>query len=154
MTIRDIAAQFQMVDPQDRLEIMLDYSERMPPLAEEYVPLRDRGLNMVHECQSPVFMMVEVDDEDVVHIHADVPAEAPTARSFVAILVDAFDDEPASSVLEAPRDVLHELGIDTLIGMQRTRGLQAIYAKLRNEVARKSNLSEGERENGRTGAGS
>lgn len=149
MTIREIADQFQLVDPQDRLDILLDYSERLPPLPEAYAPLRDRGLNMVHECQSPVFLMVEVDDDDVVHLHADVPREAPTARSFTSILLEAFDEQPASVVLDAPPDVLHDLGIDALIGMQRTRGLRAIYAKLRHEVARKveGNGSVGEREN-------
>ena len=103
MTIREIADQFQLVDPQDRLDILLDYSERLPPLPEAYAPLRDRGLNMVHECQSPVFLMVEVDDDDVVHLHADVPREAPTARSFTSILLEAFDEQPASVVLDAPQ---------------------------------------------------
>ena len=150
MTIREIADQLQMVGAQDRLDILLDYAERLPPLPEAYAPLRDRGLNMVHECQSPVFLMVEVDDDDVVHLHADVPREAPTARSFTSILLEAFDEQPASVVLDAPPDVLHDLGIGALIGMQRTRGLRAIYAKLRNEVARKvgGNGGVGERESG------
>jgi len=150
MTIREIADQFQLVDPQDRLDILLDYSERLPPLPEEYAPLRDRGLNMVHECQSPVFLMVEMDDDDIVHLYADVPREAPTARSFTSILLDAFDGQPAAVVLGAPPDVLHDLGIDALIGMQRTRGLRAIYAKLRHEVAQKveGNGSVGGREHG------
>ena len=133
MTIAEIAEEFQFVEPQDRLEIMLDYARRLPPLPEAYHLLRDRGLNMVHECQSPVFMMVEVED-GMVQIHADVPEEAPTARSFVAILVEAFDDAPVEAVREAPPDLLHTLGIDRLIGMQRTRGLRAIYARLKNAV--------------------
>lgn len=134
-TLDTIIDEFQMVDAETRLELLLDYSERLPPLPEMYHPLRDRGLNMVHECQSPVFLMVEVKD-GVVQIHADVPKEAPTARSFTAIMVEAFDGVPSPTVLDAPNDILHQLGLTKLLGMQRTRGLSAIYRRIKNEVAR------------------
>lgn len=133
----EIIETFQFVEPQDRLEILLDFSRKLPPLPEAYHALRDRGLNMVHECQAPVFLMVEVED-GIVRLHADVPEEAPTARSFVSILVEAFDGAPTEAVEAAPADLLYALGIDRLIGMQRTRGLRAIYARLKNEVARQS----------------
>lgn len=133
--IEEIAETFQFVEKQDRLEIMLDYADRLPALPESYHELRDRGLNMVHECQSPVFLMVEVKD-GTVRIHGDVPREAPTARSFVSILIEAFDGAEPQTVLDAPNDILYRLGIDKLLGMQRTRGLSAIYARVKNDVAR------------------
>ncbi len=134
MTIQEIAEQFQFVEPQDRLEILLDYARSLPPLDEAYHALRDRGLNMVAECQSPIFLMATVEN-GIVHIHADAPEEAPTARSFTAILLEAFDGKPVETLLQAPADLLHELGLNRLIGMQRTRGLRGIYAKLRNDIA-------------------
>ena len=136
-TLDAIADDFQMVDDQMRLELLLDYAGRLPPLPEAYQPLRDRGLNMVHECQSPVFLMVEVKD-GIVHLHADVPKEAPTARSFTAILVEAFDGQPPEVVQDAPADILHRLGLTNLLGMQRTRGLSAIYRRVKSEVARQA----------------
>ena len=113
---------FQEVEPAERLELLLDFAERLPPLPPEYVPLRDAGLGMVHECQSPVFFLPEVRDGRV-RIYADVPREPPEA------------------VLEAPEDLLYRLGIAPLLGMQRLRGLTAIYQKLRREVAEKAGLS-------------
>ena len=98
-------------------------------------PLRDAGLNMVHECQSPVFLMVEVKD-GAVRLHADVPDEAPTARSFTTLMVKAFDGVAPQVVLDAPGDILHRLRLTHLLGMQRTRGLRAIYQRIKNEVAR------------------
>ncbi|MDX1548813.1 MAG: SufE family protein [Rhodothermales bacterium] len=136
-TLDAIADDFQMVDDETRLELLLDYAARLPPLPEAYHPLRDRGLNMVHECQSPVFLMVEVKDGRVA-IHADVPEEAPTARSFTAIMVEAFDGATPDAVAAAPGDVLHRLGLANLLGMQRTRGLSAIYRRIKNEVARQA----------------
>ena len=134
-TLDEIADTFQTVDDDTRLELLLDSAQQLPPLPEVYHPLRDRGLNMVHECQSPVFLMVEVKN-GTVHLHADVPEEAPTARSFTAILLQAFDGADPQTVLDAPSDVLHRLALDRLLGMQRTRGLSAIYRRLKREVAR------------------
>ena len=131
----DIAEDFQAVDDDIRLELLLEYSAKLPPLPEAYAPLRDAGLNMVHECQSPVFLMVELDDGRV-RLRADVPEEAPTARSFTAILVEAFDGADPQTVLDAPSDILNQLRLANLLGMQRTRGLSAIYGRVKSEVAR------------------
>ena len=134
-TLDAIAEDFQMVDDQTRLELLLDYAQQLPPLPEIYHPLRDAGLNMVHECQSPVFLMIEV-KQGVVRLHADVPEEAPTARSFTTLMVEAFDGAAPQVVLDAPDDILQRLGLIHLLGMQRTRGLSAIYGRIKHEVAR------------------
>ncbi len=134
-TLDAIAEEFQMVDDETRLELLLDYAGQLPPLPEAYHALRDAGLNMVHECQSPVFLMVEV-KAGVVRLHADVPDEAPTARSFVTVMVKAFDGVVPHVVFDAPDDILHRLGLIHLLGMQRTRGLSAIYRRIKAEVAR------------------
>ncbi len=131
---------FQEADPEERLALLLDFADRLPPLPPEYVPLRDAGLGMVHECQSPVFFLPEV-QEGQVRIYADVPREAPIPRAFVALLVEAFNGAPPEAVLEAPEDLLDRLGIAPLLGMQRLRGLTGIYQKLRREIGAKVGLS-------------
>lgn len=136
-TFEDIAAPFRMVDRDMRLELMLEYAEKLPPLPERYHELRDAGLNMVHECQSPVFLMPEV-EEGRVRLYADVPRSAPTARAFVSILHEAFDGQPPEAVQAAPEDALYQLGLSKLLGMQRTQGLAAIYQRVKTEVARKA----------------
>ena len=141
MTFNEIAEEFQAVDAQTRLELLLEFAESLPPLPEDYRALRDRGLNMVHECQSPVFLMPEVRD-GVVRVRADVPEEAPTARGFTSILVSAFDEASVDEVLAAPDDALHALGLTQSLGMQRTRGLTAIYGRLRRDVRRQAGLGE------------
>ncbi len=130
-----IAAELQSVDDATRLELLLDYANALPPLPEAYHALRDAGVAMVHECQSPVFLLVEVAD-DVVRLRADVPREAPTARSFVTLLVRSFDGETPAAVLAAPDDILRLFCLTHILGMQRTRGLRAIYQRIKQEVAR------------------
>jgi cysteine desulfuration protein SufE len=141
-TLEEIAEPFEMVDRDMRIELLLEYADKLPPLPEEYETMRDNGLDMVHECQSPVFLHVEVDDNDVVHVIGDVPREAPTARAFVSILHEAFDGEPAATVESATNDPLRTLGLSKLLGMQRTQGLSAIYKKLRTEVGKKKGNAE------------
>jgi cysteine desulfuration protein SufE len=136
-SLETIAEPFQMVDNDMRLELLLEYAEKLPPLPAEYHELRDAGLNMVHECQSPVFLQVEVED-GTVQLYADVPREAPTARAFVSIMREAFHGARPEEVAEAPPDVLRLLGLSGLLGMQRTRGLSAIYQRIKNEVTRKA----------------
>ncbi|SHK16891.1 SufE family protein [Rhodothermus profundi] len=128
---------FREADQDQRLELLLDFADRLPPLPPAYVPLRDAGIGMVRECQSPVFFLPEV-QEGRVRIYADVPREAPTPRAFTALLIEAFDGEPPEAVLEAPEDLLSQLGIAPLLGMQRLRGLTAIYQRLRREIAEKA----------------
>lgn len=136
-TLETIAEPFQMVDDDMRLELLLDYAEKLPPLPERYHALRDAGLNMVHECQSPVFLQIEVEDGTVA-LYADVPREAPTARAFVSIMHEAFHGATPDEVAVAPSDALRQLGLTGLLGMQRTRGLSAIYRRIKDEVARKA----------------
>ncbi|MEM9663551.1 MAG: SufE family protein [Bacteroidota bacterium] len=137
MKLNGIVEELQWADDDMRLEIMLDYADRLPPLPEAYHALRDAGLNMVHECQSPVFLMVEVNDGRV-RILGDVPAEAPTARSFVAMMHEAFEGVTPEDVAAAPDRILHTMGLERLLGMRRTQGLSAVYQRIKDEVARVS----------------
>ena len=136
-TFEEIAEPFRMVDRDMRLELLLEYADNLPPLPEEYESLREAGLEMVHECQSPVFLHVEVAG-DTVHLYGHVPREAPTARAFVSILHEAFDGASPAVVAEAPDDPLRQLGLAKLLGMQRTQGLSAIHRKVKHDVAQKS----------------
>src|SRR5215831_19559083 len=85
----EIVAEFADLDPRERLELLLEFAENLPPLPERYQAQRDAGLHRVPECQTPVFIWVELIDGNV-HIDADVAPEAPTVKGFVGILVDAF----------------------------------------------------------------
>ncbi|WP_022835572.1 SufE family protein [Salisaeta longa] len=132
-SIDDIAAPFEMVNRDMRIELLLEYADKLPPLPPDYEEMRNAGLNMVHECQSPVFLRPEVRD-GTVRVNAYAPREAPTARAFVSILHDAFDGEPPATLLNAPDDLLDRLGLRALLGARRLQGLSAIYQRLRQAV--------------------
>lgn len=128
-----IVRRFQQADRDTRLETLLDYSRKLPPLPDRFAQAREAGLNRVHECQTPVFLWVEAGErpEDIVEIHADVPRESPTVRGFVALLIQGLQGMTRAEVAALPADLLDQLRLGETIGMNRTQGLSAIVARIR-----------------------
>jgi cysteine desulfuration protein SufE len=97
----DIVAEFADLEPRERLELLLEFAENLPPLPERYQAERDAGMHRIVECQTPTFIWVELVDGRA-QIHADVAPEAPTVKGFVGILVDAFNGQTPETVLATP----------------------------------------------------
>jgi cysteine desulfuration protein SufE len=133
-TLESLIPRFKAADRQTRLETLLDYSKKLPPLPARLEAERELGHNRVHECQTPVFLWVEVDDGKV-HIHADVPRESPTVRGFISLLARSLDGQPTEAVTRIPNDLLDQLGLSETLGMTRTQGLTAILHRIKRSVA-------------------
>lgn len=129
-----LIARYSGLDRQTRLETLLDWSKKLPPLPPELTPLRDQGVGRVHECQTPVFLYVEVVDGKV-RIHADVPPESPTVRGFLSLLIRQLDGATPAEVAATPNDLLEQLGLTQDLGMTRTQGLTAILGRVKRAVA-------------------
>ncbi len=139
--LAEVVDQFQMLDPDFRLQMLLEYAEKLPDLPEELHEARDAGLNRVEECQSPVYLWVNQKDGSV-ELHADVPKESPTVRGFVSVLVNTLDGAPLEDVADLPLDLLNQMGIAPLIGMTRTRGLSAIVRRIKHDVSNNRSVEE------------
>jgi cysteine desulfuration protein SufE len=126
--------QFELVSDADRLYLLLDYAEQLPSLPDRLAPAREAGMGRVHECQSPVFLYAEVEDETV-HLFADVPREAPTVRGLVGLLVSAYDGATPEEVAALPDDLLYRLGIAKQLGMRRQQGFAGVLRRLKASVA-------------------
>jgi cysteine desulfuration protein SufE len=137
-----IVDEFAGLEPRERLELLLEFAESLPPLLPRLQAEKDRGEHRVHECQTPVFLWVEVENGQV-QVYADVAPEAPTVKGFVGILADAFSGASVEEVLSVPPDLLQRLGLLQALGMMRMRGLQAILFTIRDQVRR---ASEGSRD--------
>ncbi|MBK7716873.1 MAG: SufE family protein [Gemmatimonadetes bacterium] len=125
-----ITRRFHGADKQTRLELLLDYSKKLPPLPDRFHAARDQGLHRVPECQSPVFLFLEREGDGVV-LHADAPREAPTVRGFVSLLARALQGVPPAEVAQLPPDLLDRLGLAEALGMTRTHGLTAMIGRIR-----------------------
>jgi cysteine desulfuration protein SufE len=104
-----------------------------PPLPARYADHHDL-LEQVPECQSPLFLAVEVDADDVVHLFFDAPREAPTTRGFAGILHAGLDGLGADEVLDTPGEFPSRLGLQDLVSPLRLRGLAAMLARIKRQV--------------------
>src|SRR5262249_29771658 len=104
------------------------------PLPEHLAEHKDAA-HRVEECQSPVYLFVDVAG-DRVEVHADAPIEAPTVRGFVAILVEGLEGATVEDVLAIPRDLIDQLGLPEILAMLVIRGLSGVLARLKAEVTR------------------
>src|SRR5262245_62360517 len=106
----DIIAEFDGLDYQERLELLLDFAERLPECPEKYRAERDACVGRVPECMTPVFMWIDVNDGRV-QILADVAPEAPTVKGFMSILVEAWNRVTPAEIAAAPPDILKQMGL-------------------------------------------
>lgn len=131
----EIVDDFHALEQRQRLELLLEFSRELPPLPEEYV-LHHDAMEAVAECQSPVFVKVEVgaSADDEVKIYFDAPAEAPTTRGFASILAEGMKGLTASQVLAVPDDVPHRLGLTEAVSPLRLRGMSGMLARIKRQV--------------------
>jgi cysteine desulfuration protein SufE len=133
---QEIIEAFQEVPQNVKLELLLEYSEALPVLPERYQD-HPELLERVEECQSPVYLFVEVDAEKTVHIFLTAPDEAPTTKGFASILQLALDQEKAETVLSFDESFVDGLGITDLVSPLRIRGLQGMLLRIKRQVKEK-----------------
>ncbi|MBX9792386.1 MAG: SufE family protein [Pirellulales bacterium] len=129
-----IVDEFADFEPRERLEALVEFADQMAPLPAELAEKRDAEAHRVHECQTPVFLWVEVRDGRVM-IFADVAPEAPTVKGFLALLIDALSGASPAEVAAVHDDLLQRLGLVDVLGMMRMRGLHAVLYYIRKQAA-------------------
>ena len=137
-SLAEIAKDFRDADKNLKLELLLEFSDGLPALPERYAGHLDQ-LERVDECQSPLFLTVEVEDgtslEDRdVHLFFDAPAEAPTTRGFAGILHEGLDGLSAAQVLAVPDDAPMRFGLAEAVSPLRMRGMVAMLGRIKRQV--------------------
>jgi cysteine desulfuration protein SufE len=129
----DIREEFLALDVRNRLQLLLEFSNELPELPARYADHPDL-LERVVECQSPVFLFVEVTD-DRVHLHATAPREAPTTRGFASILAQGLDGLTVAQVLDdVPDDYPQTIGLSEAVSPLRIRGMTALLGRAKRQI--------------------
>ena len=131
--LAEIVEDFNALPGQQRLQLLLEFSDDLPALPERYAGHRDL-LEQVPECQSPLFLAVEVAPDDRVHLFFDAPREAPTTRGFAGILHAGLDGLDADEVLATPGEFSSQLGLQDLVSPLRLRGMAAMLARIKRQI--------------------
>ncbi|MEX0670309.1 MAG: SufE family protein [Pirellulales bacterium] len=130
----ELIGEFADLDAREKLELLVDFAHGLPPLSAEYEARKAVEDRRVHECQTAVFLWTE-GTADAARLVAEVAAEAPTVKGFVAILADAINGRPVADVAAISDDMLERMGLADVLGILRTRGLRAIVARVKRGFA-------------------
>ena len=133
LQLAEIREDFLALEQSDRLQLLLEFSNELPALPERYQDHPDLFERVV-ECQSPVFIFVEVDQDAAVHLYATAPAESPTTRGFASILAQGLDGLSVDEVLAVPDDFPQTIGLTQAVSPLRLRGMTAMLGRTKRQL--------------------
>jgi cysteine desulfuration protein SufE len=135
-SLAEIRDEFLELPEPDRLQLLLEFSQELPA-----IPARYEGhpelYERVAECQSPVFIVIDVDADEVVSMHATAPAEAPTTRGFASILAQGLTGLTADEVLAVPTDFPQSIGLTRVVSPLRISGMTGMLMRAQRQVRAK-----------------
>lgn len=134
-TVDSLVSDFQALGIKDRLNLLLEFSENLPELPARYADHPDL-LERVEECQSPIFLFVEV-NQGIVNLYFSAPAEAPTTRGFASLLHSVIDGLPVNEALFVDDDFPSKIGLAEAVSPLRMRGMRGMLARIKRQVAEK-----------------
>ena len=120
----------------DKIQLLIEFAEELPDLPPEYQD-HPELLEKVEECQSPVYIFVDVHDGRV-DVHATAPEQAPTTRGFASILVQGLTGLTVQEALDIPDDFPSNLGLNALISPLRVRGMTGMLWRMKRQIREKS----------------
>jgi len=135
-SLAEIRDEFLELPEADRLQLLLEYSHELPSVPAAYDGHPELCERVV-ECQSPVYIVIDVDAQDRVAMHATAPAEAPTTRGFASILVQGISGLRADEVLAIPDDFPQSIGLTRAVSPLRIAGMTGMLLRAKRQVLAK-----------------
>ncbi|WP_127783866.1 SufE family protein [Rhodococcus sp. X156] len=131
--LTEIIEDFEAVEGQDKLQLLLELSDELPALPAELAE-HPELLEPVPECQTPLFLKVDAADAEHVRLYFSAPPESPTTRGFASILHQGLDGESRQTVLAVPEDFYLAFGLGEAVSPLRLRGLSAMLSRIKRQV--------------------
>lgn len=135
-TLSEIRDEFLELPEPDRLQLLLEFSNELPTIPVEYDG-HPELCERVAECQSPVYIVVDIDADGRVAMHATAPREAPTTRGFASILVQGITGLTADEVLAIPDDFPQSIGLTRAVSPLRIAGMTGMLMRAKRQVRAK-----------------
>ncbi|MBP6087329.1 MAG: SufE family protein [Rhodoluna sp.] len=135
-SISSLVEDFNGLSVRDRLLLLLEFSDNLPELPPRYADHPDL-LERVEECQSPVYLFVEVEGNERVNLFFSAPPEAPTTRGFAGVLHEALDGHSVEEVLAVDEDFPNRLGLAEAVSPLRLSGMRAILRRIKRQIREK-----------------
>lgn len=133
LKLYELAQEFADLDPEERLELLIDFARTLPEPTGRHGPLAGNESCRVQECQTPVYLWVGLEHGKTA-IEADVPEKSPTVRGLVSVIVEGVNGGEPGEVLDLPDNVLPLLGLQEALGMTRQQGVRGVIARIKHDL--------------------
>jgi cysteine desulfuration protein SufE len=127
--LQEIIEDFQWSEDREKLELLLEFSERMPALPG-WLQADRSAMEAVPECMTPVSVQSIVEDGRMT-FYFDVPPQSPTVRGFAALMAEGVRGATPDQVLNIPTDFYLQMGLERVLTNQRLNGISAILAHMK-----------------------
>ncbi|MFD5214913.1 SufE family protein [Microbacterium sp. NPDC058345] len=134
-TLAQIRDDFLELPEAERLQLLLEFSNELPAVPDE-IASHPEMTERVAECQSPVYIHVDVVD-GVVTMHATAPPEAPTTRGFASILAQGITGLSPDEVIAIPDDYPQSIGLTRAVSPLRIAGMTGMLMRAKRQVTQK-----------------
>lgn len=134
LKLGELLEEFDGLEPEESLQTLIEMSQDLPELSPERAAEREDTRRLVKECQTPVYLWVDVVDGHA-QLEAYVTERSPTVRGYVSMLVEGLSGASATDVATVPEDLLGQLGLAETLGMTRRRGFTGLMRRIKREVA-------------------
>lgn len=134
--LREVLAEFAALSPPDRVTMLIEYGDDLPPLPAQYAD-PPGSMERVTECQSPVYLAVTASAQRPggVQLFVSAPPQAPVTRGFAGLLHELTEQLTAAQVAALPGDLPMRLGLDPAISPLRLRAMSGLLARVSRAAA-------------------
>ncbi len=127
--LQAIVEEFQEAEGREKLDLLLDYAESLPPLPQ-WLAAQHGDMDQVHECMTPLFIYAQ-QQEGRMQFYFDAPPESPTVRGYAALMAEGLNGVTFDELMAVPGDFFNAMGLQQVITIQRIRGISAILAHMK-----------------------
>jgi cysteine desulfuration protein SufE len=127
--LQEIVEDFGWSEGREKLDLLLEFSEKLPPLPQRLRERRDE-MDQVHECMTPVFVLAETDGGRMT-FYFEIPPESPTVRGYAALLAEGVRGATPEEIIAIPGDFYLAMGLHHVLSPQRLNGITAILAYIK-----------------------
>ena len=133
--LQEIVDDFSWASREEKVEMLIQYAESLPPLPERLQAERDK-MEPVPECMTPVFLFGEKDADGGIRFYFDIPPQSPTVQGLAAILANGLNGAKPEEILAVPGDFYTEMNLQDAISFQRLNGFQSVLAHMKQAAVK------------------
>jgi cysteine desulfuration protein SufE len=132
-SVERVLKHFRSLGREEKMQALVAYSKRLEPVPERFKSLPREAFS-VPECMTPVDLFPE-ERHGRMHFYADVNArQSPTVAAFLAVLLQAVNDQPPETILSIPSDFVRQM-MEGIGLAAREAGLNAILSRVKRYAA-------------------